>query len=94
MLGLGETRNEILYMFDELLKAGCELLTLGQYLYPGGDCLPVQSYIHPDIFDQYKDIALKLGFRGVNAGPYVRSSYLAEAMMNEIKGVSCEKSLC
>jgi len=78
MLGLGETEEELLESMDDLLKSGCSILTLGQYLQPTRKHLPVQAYIHPDKFLYYKDIALEKGFSFVESGPLVRSSYHAE----------------
>jgi lipoic acid synthetase len=78
MLGLGETREEILQAMDDLLLAGCQVLTLGQYLQPSRRHLPVSAYIHPDTFAEYKAIGLEKGFAIVESGPLVRSSYHAE----------------
>lgn len=78
MLGLGETEEELLEAMDDLLKAGCSILTLGQYLQPTRKHLPVQAYIDPDKFSYYKEVALKKGFSFVESGPLVRSSYHAE----------------
>ncbi|WP_262709455.1 lipoyl synthase [Acetobacteroides hydrogenigenes] len=78
MLGLGETEDEILEAMDDMLAAGCRLLTLGQYLQPTHKHLPVQAYIHPDKFTELKEIALRKGFKYVESGPLVRSSYMAE----------------
>ncbi|MFO7999413.1 MAG: lipoyl synthase [Bacteroidales bacterium] len=78
MLGLGETEGEILETMDDLLQVNCQVLTLGQYLQPGRDHLPVEKYIHPDDFRRYGEIARKKGFRFVESAPLVRSSYHAE----------------
>jgi lipoic acid synthetase len=78
MLGLGETEEELFDTMDDLLNAGCSILTLGQYLQPTRRHLPVKVYIEPGKFDCYKDIALKKGFSFVESGPLVRSSYHAE----------------
>jgi lipoic acid synthetase len=78
MLGLGETEKELFETMDDLLNAGCSILTLGQYLQPTRKHLPVKVYIEPDKFVCYKDIALKKGFSFVESGPLVRSSYHAE----------------
>jgi lipoic acid synthetase len=78
MLGLGETDEEILEAMDDMLAAGCRLLTLGQYLQPTHKHLPVQAYIHPDKFAELKEIALQKGFKYVESAPLVRSSYMAE----------------
>ena len=78
MVGIGETRIEVLETMDDLLEAGCRVLTIGQYLQPTKSHLPVEEYIHPDIFAEYREIGLKKGFRDVESAPLVRSSYHAE----------------
>jgi len=78
MLGLGETEEEVPQCMDDLLEAGCEVLTLGQYLQPTMDHMPVEAYIHPDRFEQYGKTALDKGFKAVESSPLVRSSYHAE----------------
>ena len=77
MLGLGETHDEILETMDDILSTGCQRLTLGQYLQPTVDHLPVKAYITPEKFAEYKQIALEKGFKHVVSGPLVRSSYHA-----------------
>ena len=77
MLGLGETHEEILETMDDILSTGCERLTLGQYLQPTAEHLPVKAYITPEKFAEYKRIALEKGFKHVVSGPLVRSSYHA-----------------
>ena len=81
MLGLGETENEVLETMDDLLAAGVDILTLGQYLQPTRSHLPVAEYIHPDMFAKYKKVGLEKGFKYVESGPLVRSSYHAEKHM-------------
>ena len=78
MLGLGETKDEILETMDDLLQAGCEVITIGQYLQPTKNNIQVVEYIRPEIFSEYKRIGLKKGFRIVESSPLVRSSYHAE----------------
>lgn len=78
MLGLGETREALLKSMDDLLANGVSILTLGQYLQPTKNHLSVARYVHPDEFDELKQIALKKGFKMVESGPLVRSSYHAE----------------
>jgi lipoic acid synthetase len=78
MLGLGETEGEVIQVMDDLRRVGCEVMTIGQYLQPTLKHLPVQEYIHPEIFEKYRQIALAKGFRHVESGPLVRSSYHAE----------------
>ena len=78
MLGLGETHDEIIKTMDDLLLSGCRIFTLGQYLQPTKDHLPVEKYVHPDEFDSLKEIGINKGFAFVESGPLVRSSYHAE----------------
>ena len=78
MLGLGETRDEILETMDDLLDAGCQVMTIGQYLQPSKLHYRVRDYIHPDTFAEYGEIGRKKGFRHVESAPMVRSSYHAE----------------
>ena len=78
MLGLGETETEVIEVMDDLRSVGCEVMTLGQYLQPTTKHLPVQEYITPEQFEKYRIIALEKGFRHVESGPLVRSSYRAE----------------
>lgn len=84
MLGLGETETEIFQAMDDLLDHGVTVLTLGQYLRPSAEHLPVVDYIHPDTFATYKEIAEKKGFRHVASGPLVRSSYHAADFKPEL----------
>jgi len=79
MLGLGESRDELLSVMADLRVAGCDMLTLGQYLRPTRDHVPVMRYWTPDEFNTLKDEAFALGFAWVESGPLVRSSYRAEA---------------
>lgn len=78
MLGLGETREEILQTMDDLRRVGCHVMTIGQYLQPTAENIEVKEYIHPDIFEEYRTIGLTKGFAHVESGPLVRSSYHAE----------------
>ncbi len=78
MLGLGETGEEILAAMDDLRAVNCQVITIGQYLQPSKDSLPVQEYIHPDVFARYGKIALEKGFVHAESAPLVRSSYQAE----------------
>ena len=77
MVGLGETKEEICGLFEELREVGCEFLTIGQYLSPSKHHLPVREYIQPAVFDEYGSIARKMGFSFVASAPLVRSSYHA-----------------
>ena len=80
MVGLGETGDEVRRVLRDLRDAGCGLLTVGQYLAPSRDHHPVVEYVHPDIFAEYRRYALSIGFRGVAAAPFVRSSSNAADM--------------
>ncbi len=77
MVGLGETRPELHQTFADLRAVDCDILTIGQYLRPSAEHLPVERYYHPDEFVEMRDEALALGFRHVESGPLVRSSYHA-----------------
>ncbi len=78
MLGLGETREEVLQIMDDLRAHDCDIMTLGQYLQPTKNHAEVVEYVHPDVFAEYKEIGLAKGFSFVESGPLVRSSYHAE----------------
>lgn len=88
MLGMGETTEEILTAMQDLQKAGCGMLTLGQYLQPTRHHLPVVRYVEPPEFAKLRDAGLQLGFAHVEAGPLVRSSYHAA---EQFEGVSDER---
>lgn len=81
MLGLGETDAEVLDWFAELRAAGCELVTIGQYLRPSLDQMPVARYVTPEEFDRWRELALSIGFKQVASAPFVRSSYHAGEMV-------------
>lgn len=85
MVGLGEKEEEVIDLFKDLRKVDCDILTIGQYLAPSKKHHPVVEYIHPDIFENYKDKALKMGFKFVASGPLVRSSYYADRVIDLIK---------
>jgi len=78
MLGLGEKDEEIIQTMDDMLNAGCKIITIGQYLQPSKKHLPVDRYVNPDEFENYKSIAMRKGFEYAECGPLVRSSYHAE----------------
>jgi lipoic acid synthetase len=78
MLGLGETKEEVFKIMDDLVEHGCDVLTLGQYLQPTKMHIAVAEFIHPDTFAMYKEVGLQKGFNFVESGPLVRSSYHAE----------------
>tara|TARA_B110000483_G_scaffold63942_1_gene79594 strand:- start:169 stop:1029 length:861 start_codon:yes stop_codon:yes gene_type:complete len=78
MLGLGETQEEVFETLEDLRSVKVDIVTLGQYLQPTPKHAPVEEFINPDQFEKYKEFGLKLGFRFVESGPLVRSSYHAE----------------
>jgi len=85
MLGLGETRDELLEVCADLRSVGCEMITLGQYLQPTPQHLPVDRYVPPDEFDEIGNLVRRLGFKLVASGPFVRSSYHAGEMAAVLK---------
>ena len=85
MLGLGESRDEVESVMDDLLAAGCTILTLGQYLQPTKDHIPVERFVTPEEFDEWREKALATGFSGVAAAPLVRSSYRARELYLKAK---------
>jgi lipoic acid synthetase len=78
MVGLGETKDEVVQVMKDLRSAGCRLFTIGQYLQPTPQNLDIVEYVTPEQFAEYKQIGMELGFDNVEAGPLVRSSYMAE----------------
>jgi len=88
VLGLGETRDEILEAMHDLAEAGVDILTLGQYLQPTREHLPVARYYPPEEFAELREYGLSLGFRHVAAGPLVRSSYHAEKQAAELRRIT------
>lgn len=83
MLGLGESDEEIFETMDDLRAIGCDILTLGQYMQPTRNHLPVDRYVHPDDFERYRQIGLEKGFTEVVSGALVRSSYRAEQVLEK-----------
>ena len=80
MLGLGETQKEVLELLRDLRETGCDFLTIGQYLQPRQDRLPVIRFIPPEEFDEYKKVGEEMGFKAVASSPFVRSSFQASEM--------------
>jgi lipoyl synthase len=78
MVGLGETKEEMFKIMDDLVANGCDVLTIGQYLQPTKMHIEVAEFVHPDVFAEYKEVGLSKGFNYVESGPLVRSSYHAE----------------
>ncbi|MFZ3123442.1 MAG: lipoyl synthase [Thermodesulfovibrionales bacterium] len=84
MVGLGETFNEVISVLKDLNDAGCDTVTIGQYLRPSKQNLPVKEYVRPEIFNEYKKTAVKIGFKYVASSPLVRSSMNAEEMYTTV----------
>jgi lipoic acid synthetase len=84
MVGLGETIEEVILVMKDLRASGCEMLTIGQYLRPSANHLPVKKYITPAEFDHLKQVGLELGFFHVESGPLVRSSYHADMQAKDV----------
>jgi len=84
MLGLGETEEEVLETMEDLISVNVDILTLGQYLQPTPKHLPVEDFVTPEQFEKYKKIGLEMGFKYVESGPLVRSSYHAEKHMFDL----------
>lgn len=88
MVGIGEKDQEVLDLMDDLLaRAETDILTIGQYLQPTRNHLPIDRWVHPDTFEMYKEEGLKRGFKVVESGPLVRSSYHADAQADELSDV-------
>jgi lipoic acid synthetase len=85
MLGLGEKEHEVLNAMDDLLQAGVSVLTIGQYLPPSERHTKLVEYVKPEVFRKYQDVGLSIGFKYVESGPLVRSSYHAERHINALK---------
>jgi lipoic acid synthetase len=86
MLGFGEKREEVLETLERLREAEVEIITIGQYLQPKKVKLPVVEYVHPSIFEEYRQFGEELGFRAVFSGPFVRSSYMADIVAHQATG--------
>ena len=85
MVGLGETEEEMVQVFKDLVAVGCKFLSIGQYLAPSGDYEKVIEFVKPEQFERYKTLALDLGFEFVHSTPYARSSYLAHEYLSNNK---------
>jgi lipoic acid synthetase len=86
MLGLGETREEVIAAMADLAIQKTDILTLGQYMQPDREHLPIIRYVHPDEFAEYKHIGEQMGFKHVESGPLVRSSYHAFEQSESARG--------
>jgi len=85
MVGLGETDEEIVYTMKNLRMTECDILTIGQYLRPGKDNLPIKRFVKPEEFELYKLIGKDLGFKFISSAPFVRSSYFAYEIYKELE---------
>ena len=94
MVGLGEKKNEILQVMDDLRTANVDFLTIGQYLQPSPKHYPLQRYYHPDEFKELKNIALSKGFLLVASSPLTRSSYHADEDFKKLKNKKDEQTIC
>ena len=94
MLGLGETRDEVLQVMDDLLSANVDFLTIGQYLQPSVKHYPLMRYVHPEEFQKLKELALSKGFLIVASSPLTRSSYHADEDFAEMKKLRDKQSQC
>lgn len=83
MLGLGESKDEVRQTITDIHNTGCRMLTIGQYLQPTANHLPVVEFVAPEAFDRWRQVALEIGFDKVASGPFVRSSYHAGAMYSD-----------
>ena len=88
MLGLGETELEVRELLENLAAARVDIVTIGQYLRPSRENLPVVEYVPPEVFDRHRAFGESLGFRHVFSGPFVRSSYRAEEALAAASGGS------
>jgi len=94
MMGLGETKNEVIQVMDDLLTANVDFLTVGQYLQPTTKHYPLHRYVHPDEFKELKEIALSKGFLTVASSPLTRSSYHADEDFSKMKKLRERQSQC
>ena len=94
MLGLGENKDEVLQVMDDLLSANVDFLTIGQYLQPSVKHYPLNRYVHPDEFQKFKEIAMSKGFIIVSSSPLTRSSYHADEDFSKMKKLREKQSQC
>ena len=94
MLGLGETKTEVLQVMDDLISSKVDFLTIGQYLQPSVKHYPLKRYVHPDEFKELKSIALAKGFLMVASSPLTRSSYHADEDFLKLKKLREKESQC
>ena len=84
MVGIGETKTQVKQVLQDMAAAGCDIVTIGQYLQPAANKLVVKEFIHPNTFELYKDYGLSIGIKYVSSGPFVRSSYNAEEAIKKL----------
>src|SRR5690606_31147865 len=84
MVGFGETPKEVVAVMEDMRAVDVDFLTVGQYLQPSKNHLPVVEYVHPDVFEAYRRKAIELGFKYVASGPFVRSSFDAKAALEAV----------
>ena len=94
MLGLGETKDEVVQVMDDLLSAKVDFLTIGQYLQPTIKHFPLNRYVHPDEFQEFKELALSKGFLIVSSSPLTRSSYHADEDFYKMKKLREKQAEC
>ena len=94
MVGLGETKDEIIQVMDDLRTAKVDFLTIGQYLQPSTKHFPLYRYVLPEEFEEFKDIAISKGFLLVSSSPLTRSSYHADEDFKKLKEVRIKKLEC
>jgi lipoyl synthase len=90
LVGMGEAEEEVIGAMEDLRKADCDILAIGQYLRPSKENHSVQRFVTPEEFARYKSIGMEMGFRSVSSGPFVRSSYMAEQNYGEIQNPNIE----
>ena len=96
-MGIGENEDEVIATLKDLRQVDCDFVTIGQYLRPSRENVPVEEYVPPSTFERYRQIAEELGFRYVASGPFVRSSYNAAAALETTDGdnrSACGRSRC
>lgn len=92
MLGLGETESEVTSLLYDLKEAGCDIVTIGQYLSPSASHAPVAEYVPPDQFERYAEVAREIGIPTVASGPFVRSSYQSRTLLKKTLRIPRERS--
>lgn len=85
MVGLGESKEEVLQTIDDLYAHGCDIITIGQYLQPNRRKLLVKDFVHPDTFKEYEEYGLSIGLKYMHSGPFIRSSYNAAEVFEKVE---------